>query len=63
MFFAVYKEELQKTYTYSTSEDFDLDRVMDLILAEVNSGAFLKKNSKFEATDFDKVRNKVDLIN
>ena len=62
VFLAVYKDDLQKIYTYSTSNDFDLHTVTEHILAEVNSGAFLKKNSKFEQVDFKAVRSKVQSI-
>lgn len=62
VFICVYKKDLKKVYTYQTSDSFSLEVVTDLILKEVQSSSFLKKNSAFENVCFDKVQDNVDQI-
>ena len=53
VFYTIYNEKTDKIFCYTTSDDFDLLRVTKLIYKDVMESGFLKKNNKFEHTDFD----------
>lgn len=60
LFIAIYKVEDEKMYTYQTDNEFNLQRVTELILNDVQTGAFLNKNKKFEDVDFEMTRHNLN---
>lgn len=53
VFIVIHNKEIDKIYSHSTSKDFSLEKITALILREVQTGAFLKKNQIHEQTDFE----------
>ena len=59
VFIVIHQKDSDKIYTYTNDKTYSLERVSDLILRDVRSGAFLKKNRWFEDTDFSSVKRNV----
>ena len=59
IFITIHYKDNDKIYTYANDEKFTIDRVSDLILRDMSTGAFLNKNKKFEDVDFDKVKRNI----
>ena len=53
-----YKEN-DKIYTYANDKNFNLQRISELILRDLSTGAFLNKNKKFEDMDFLKTKQDI----
>lgn len=53
---------MNKIYTHTTNKTFTLQRITELILKDVQEGAFLKKNNKFEDMDWDQINRNVENI-
>lgn len=55
----MHQKENDKIYTFTNDRNYSLERVSDLILRDLRSGSFLKKNRKFEGTDFQHVKQNI----
>ena len=53
---------MDKIYTHTTNKTFTLQRISELILKDVQEGAFLKKNNKFEDMDWNQINRNVENI-
>lgn len=62
IFLVVYQKDMDKIYTHTTNKTFTLQRITELILKDVQEGAFLKKNNKFEDMDWDQINRNVENI-
>ena len=52
IFICIHQKESDKIYTFTSSKDYSLEKISDLILRDVRQGVGLKKNNKFDNTDF-----------
>ena len=59
IFITIHYKDNDKIYTYANDQNFTIDKVSDLILRDMSTGAFLNKNKKFEDVDFDKVKRNI----
>ena len=56
VFIIVHHKDSNKIFSFTSQKDFTLQRISELVLRDVQQGAFLNKNKKFEHTDFDTIR-------
>ena len=59
IFIVVHNKENDKIYTYANDKNFTLQRISELILRDLSTGAFLNKNKIFEEVDFEKVKQDI----
>lgn len=56
IFIVIHHKENDKIYTYTSDKNFTLQKISELILRDLSTGAFLNKNKKFEDVDFEKAK-------
>ena len=59
VFIIVHQKDNDKIFSFSSAQDFNLEKISALVLRDVQSNAYLKKFRKFEDTDFEKVNQNV----
>jgi len=55
VFIIVHQKDSDKIFSFTSKDEFNLEKISFLILRDIQSGSYLKKNRKYTDTDFDKV--------
>jgi hypothetical protein len=56
VFISIFNNETGKIFSFTSHEEFNLEKITQLVLRDVQFGASLNKNKKFLEEDFEKIR-------
>lgn len=59
VFIIVHNLDNDKIFSFTSDQDFNLEKISTLVLRDCQQGAYLNKNRKFEQTDFEKVKQNI----
>lgn len=60
VFVLVHQKDTDKIFSFSSHRNFDLEKISELVLRDVQQGLYLKKNAMYKDTDFDRVKRNVE---
>ena len=55
-FIIVFNKDTDKLFSFTSDEQFNLEKISRLVLRDCQAGAFLHKNKKFAEEDFEQIK-------
>lgn len=63
VYIIVHQKDTDKIFSFTSDEEgFTLEKISALVLRDVQQGACLKKNKKYDGTDFHQVKKNIEEI-
>jgi len=63
VFISIFNNETGKIFSFTSHEEFNLEKITELVLRDVQYGATLNKNKKFLEEDFEKIKGNLKNMN
>ena len=58
----MHQKDTDKLFSFTSNQDFKLEKISSLLLREVQEASFLKRTAMYENTDFDLVQNNLQQV-
>ena len=62
VFIIVHNNDTEKLFSFTSDREFNLEKISDLVLRDVQEGALLKKTKKFKGENFENIKNNLTAI-
>ena len=62
VFIIVHNKDTDKLFSFTSDQQFNLEKISALVLRDVQQGAMLKKTKKFENENYDNIKRNIMAI-